>query len=204
MNHSIHQDTALFMVYAIHNFQAENPDELSFSAGEAIQVTEKDDQYGDGWPNLKIQPNYAITSSSPQLIMNETLSQVQHAIYQLHLPSPSTNSFPSHSSHPTNSNSSLHSPSKSNQVQPSEDEDEMTSLSIKSPTDWNLSNTNPTQARDLLAQKAKTESQNQSKVMQKLQSLSDQPLHLRTSISTQDFDEMELSEKSDDEDQNQF
>ncbi|MBW0520971.1 hypothetical protein O181_060686 [Austropuccinia psidii MF-1] len=226
MNPSIHQDNVLTVVYAVHDFQAENPDELSFSAGEAIQVTEKDDQYGDGWwqgrnlkgdfglfpqaytvsvlPNLKSQPNSAVTSSPPQLIMNETLSQVQNAIDQLHLPSPTTNSFPSHSSHPTNSNSSSRSPSKSNQFQPSEDEDEITSPSIKSPTDWNLSNTNPTQARALLAQKAKTQSQNQSKVMQKLQSVSDQPLHLRASISTQDFDEIELSEESDDEDQNQF
>ncbi|MBW0473618.1 hypothetical protein O181_013333 [Austropuccinia psidii MF-1] len=161
------------MVYAIHNFQAKNPDEMSFSAGVAIQVTKKDDQYGDGW-------------------------------WQLHLPSPTANSFPLHYSHPINSNSSSRSPSKSNQFQPSKDEDKMTSPSIKSPTDWNLSNTNPTQARAFLAQKAKTQSQNQSKVTQKLQSVSDHPLHLRASIRTQDFDEIELSEESDDEDQNQF
>ncbi|MBW0513127.1 hypothetical protein O181_052842 [Austropuccinia psidii MF-1] len=151
MNHSIHQDTALFMVYAIHNFQAENPDKLSFSASGAIQVTNKDDQYSDGWwqgrnlkgdfglfpeaytmsvlPSLQSQPNSSVTSSPSQLIMNETLSQVQNAINKLNIPSPTTNSFPSHSSHPTNSNSSSCSPSKSNQFQPSKDEDEITSLS---------------------------------------------------------------------------
>ncbi|EHS62613.1 uncharacterized protein PGTG_22588 [Puccinia graminis f. sp. tritici CRL 75-36-700-3] len=37
------------IVYAIHHFQAENPDELSFSAGKPIEVTEKNDLYGDGW-----------------------------------------------------------------------------------------------------------------------------------------------------------
>ncbi|MBW0533119.1 hypothetical protein O181_072834 [Austropuccinia psidii MF-1] len=133
-------DNVLTVIYAVHDFQAKNQDKLSFLAGEAIQVTKKDDQYGDGWwqghnlkgdfglfpqaytisvlPNLKSQPNSAITSSPPQLIMNETLSEVQHAIDQLHLPSPTTNSFPSHSSHPTNSNSSLRSPSKSNQSLP--------------------------------------------------------------------------------------
>ncbi|KAI5476458.1 hypothetical protein MNV49_007705 [Pseudohyphozyma bogoriensis] len=35
--------------YALHDFVAENPDELSFSAGELIVILERDDQYGDGW-----------------------------------------------------------------------------------------------------------------------------------------------------------
>lgn len=39
----------LAVVYAVHDFDAENPDELSFKAGERILVTEKDDQYQDGW-----------------------------------------------------------------------------------------------------------------------------------------------------------
>ena len=39
----------LVVVYAVHDFDAENPDELSFKAGERILVTEKDDQYQDGW-----------------------------------------------------------------------------------------------------------------------------------------------------------
>ncbi|KAF7728370.1 polar growth protein [Apophysomyces ossiformis] len=36
-------------VYAIHNFEAENDDEISFSAGEPVIVLEKDEGYGDGW-----------------------------------------------------------------------------------------------------------------------------------------------------------
>lgn len=36
-------------VYALHDFDAENPDEVSFKAGETIIVVEKDDAYGDGW-----------------------------------------------------------------------------------------------------------------------------------------------------------
>ncbi|GAA6039658.1 hypothetical protein JCM8097_002239 [Rhodosporidiobolus ruineniae] len=36
-------------VWALHDFEAENEDELSFRAGERIVVLERDDQYGDGW-----------------------------------------------------------------------------------------------------------------------------------------------------------
>ncbi|GAA5911366.1 hypothetical protein JCM6882_002357 [Rhodosporidiobolus microsporus] len=36
-------------VWALHSFEAENEDELSFEAGERIVVLERDDQYGDGW-----------------------------------------------------------------------------------------------------------------------------------------------------------
>ncbi|WFD26266.1 hypothetical protein MNAN1_001243 [Malassezia nana] len=36
-------------VYALYNFDAENPDEVSFRVGERVRVIEKDDAYGDGW-----------------------------------------------------------------------------------------------------------------------------------------------------------
>ncbi|KAF5387907.1 hypothetical protein D9615_000812 [Tricholomella constricta] len=36
-------------VYALHDFQPEHEDEVSFHAGERIEVLEKDDLYGDGW-----------------------------------------------------------------------------------------------------------------------------------------------------------
>jgi len=36
-------------VYALHDFQPEHEDEVSFQAGERIEVIERDDQYGDGW-----------------------------------------------------------------------------------------------------------------------------------------------------------
>ncbi|WFD43024.1 hypothetical protein MPSI1_001675 [Malassezia psittaci] len=36
-------------VYALYNFDAENPDEVSFRVGEQIAIVEKDDAYGDGW-----------------------------------------------------------------------------------------------------------------------------------------------------------
>lgn len=36
-------------IYALHEFVAENPDEVSFKVGEVISVIEKDDTYGDGW-----------------------------------------------------------------------------------------------------------------------------------------------------------
>lgn len=37
------------IVYAIHNFEAENEDEINFSVGEPIVVLERDDKYMDGW-----------------------------------------------------------------------------------------------------------------------------------------------------------
>lgn len=37
------------IVYAVHNFEAENEDEINFSIGEAITVLEKDEKYLDGW-----------------------------------------------------------------------------------------------------------------------------------------------------------
>jgi hypothetical protein len=36
-------------VYALHDFLPEHEDEVSFHAGERIEVVEKDDEYGDGW-----------------------------------------------------------------------------------------------------------------------------------------------------------
>lgn len=36
-------------VYALYNFDAENPDEVSFRMGERVRVVEKDEAYGDGW-----------------------------------------------------------------------------------------------------------------------------------------------------------
>ena len=36
-------------VYALHDFLPENEDEVSFRAGDRIEVVEKDDMYGDGW-----------------------------------------------------------------------------------------------------------------------------------------------------------
>jgi hypothetical protein len=36
-------------VYALHDFVPENEDELTFKAGERIEVIERDDLYQDGW-----------------------------------------------------------------------------------------------------------------------------------------------------------
>ncbi|KAI8055602.1 uncharacterized protein B0P05DRAFT_560663, partial [Gilbertella persicaria] len=41
--------TSLEVVYAIHDFKAENEDELDFLMGEAIIVLQKDDGFDDGW-----------------------------------------------------------------------------------------------------------------------------------------------------------
>jgi hypothetical protein len=37
------------VVYAIHNFEAENPDEIAFRIGDPITVIEKDEKFLDGW-----------------------------------------------------------------------------------------------------------------------------------------------------------
>ncbi len=44
-------------VYALHDFIPENEDEVSFRAGERIEVVEKDDQYGDGWWQVRATNN---------------------------------------------------------------------------------------------------------------------------------------------------
>lgn len=36
-------------VYALFDFAPENPDEITFKAGDRIEVVEKDDTYSDGW-----------------------------------------------------------------------------------------------------------------------------------------------------------
>jgi hypothetical protein len=36
-------------VYARHDFIPEHDDEVSFHAGDRIEVLEKDEQYADGW-----------------------------------------------------------------------------------------------------------------------------------------------------------
>lgn len=41
------------IVYAIHNFEAENEDEINFLIGEPIMVLEKDEKYLDGWWQVK-------------------------------------------------------------------------------------------------------------------------------------------------------
>ncbi|TNY19260.1 hypothetical protein DMC30DRAFT_400941 [Rhodotorula diobovata] len=45
------------VVWALHTFEAENDDELAFAAGERIIVLERDDQYGDGW--FQVRPSSA-------------------------------------------------------------------------------------------------------------------------------------------------
>lgn len=44
-------------VYAIHSFEAENQDEIGFSAGEPIVVVEKDEGYNDGWWQVSLHSN---------------------------------------------------------------------------------------------------------------------------------------------------
>lgn len=44
-------------VYALHDFLPENDDEVTFKAGERVEVVEKDDAYGDGWWQVQYLPS---------------------------------------------------------------------------------------------------------------------------------------------------
>lgn len=44
----------MLVVKAIHTFTAEHGDELEFAAGEAIEVLEKDEAFGDGWWRVSV------------------------------------------------------------------------------------------------------------------------------------------------------
>ncbi|PLW23139.1 hypothetical protein PCANC_25600 [Puccinia coronata f. sp. avenae] len=204
------------IVYAIHDFQAENPDELSFSAGEAIEVTEKDDLYGDGWwqgrntkgqfglfpqaytiPTTSVLPTQQATSklsaNNPQPTMHETLYEVQNAIDQLHHPSPSTTSL--RPSSPNTPNTADQTPTK---ISEPDDDYEASQINLHS---------NPAQARALLAQKAQADSYNShAKVMERLKSASHhfQPSHrasLNSLVSIPGIGDMELSEESESEEE---
>ena len=45
-------------VYAVHDFLPEHEDEISFKAGERIEVLERDDLYGDGWWQVSLTAPY--------------------------------------------------------------------------------------------------------------------------------------------------
>lgn len=44
-------------VWAIHNFEAEADDEISFHIGEPIVILQKDELYQDGWWEVSNPPN---------------------------------------------------------------------------------------------------------------------------------------------------
>jgi len=46
---------AIEYVYALHDFEPQNDDEIAFVAGERIEVLEKDDAYGDGWWTVRFR-----------------------------------------------------------------------------------------------------------------------------------------------------
>lgn len=55
-------------VYARHDFVPEHDDEISFRAGERIEVVEKDEQYGDGW--------WKVCSRSPNQLAPSTRQRI--------------------------------------------------------------------------------------------------------------------------------
>lgn len=63
-------------VYALHDFAPEHEDEISFSAGDRIEVIEKDDMYGDGW--WQVRPSsFGLLMPSFQLFSQFSLRRLQ-------------------------------------------------------------------------------------------------------------------------------
>ncbi|KAI7870450.1 hypothetical protein BDF14DRAFT_1994002 [Spinellus fusiger] len=97
-------------VYAIHSFDAENDDEISFSIGEPVVVLQRDEGYGDGWwhgRNLQGQiglfpMNY--TEKNPSKPLHEKT-------FSPHLPTPSTSTSTSTSTKQSTESPALHSTS---------------------------------------------------------------------------------------------
>lgn len=54
------------VVYAIHNFEAENPDEIAFRIGDPITVIEKDEKFLDGWWQVRSTSVLPIHKSNKQ------------------------------------------------------------------------------------------------------------------------------------------
>lgn len=48
------------VVYVIHQFEAENEDEISLCIGDPVVVLERDDGFGDGWWKVRTKryPKY--------------------------------------------------------------------------------------------------------------------------------------------------
>ncbi|KAG8921979.1 polar growth protein, partial [Tulasnella sp. 417] len=79
-------------VWALHDFSPEHEDEISFRAGDRIEIVEKDDQYGDGWwqgraPDGQVglfpqaytttsPPGQQLSSGVPELRMPPTLDSL--------------------------------------------------------------------------------------------------------------------------------
>jgi hypothetical protein len=49
-------------VWALHEFQPEAEDEIPFRSGERIEVIEKDEEYGDGWWQVRFDQNIKFVS----------------------------------------------------------------------------------------------------------------------------------------------
>jgi len=101
-------------VYALYNFDAENPDEVSFRMGERVRIVEKDDAYGDGWyqgtnergetglfpfsyttydesaAQMMVTGARSSASAEPSAaepgVLHSTMNDIDHALSELHSP----------------------------------------------------------------------------------------------------------------------
>ena len=76
------------VVYAIHNFEVENDDEIAFSIGEPVIVLEGDDDFHDGWwqvSSLAI-PNRAMNSLTRRRAGSQCQRRGRPLSRQLHFP----------------------------------------------------------------------------------------------------------------------
>ncbi|ORX54021.1 PH-domain-containing protein [Hesseltinella vesiculosa] len=88
------------IVYAIHNFEAENEDEITFFAGEPIVVIEKDEKYLDGWWQGRDQRGHVglfpmnYTSPGLPVGVNGTMSSSTLSLGNFSDKAPATNRTP--------------------------------------------------------------------------------------------------------------
>jgi hypothetical protein len=79
---------AIEYVYALHDFEPQNDDEIDFVAGERIEVLEKDDAYGDGWWTVRLLILHAYMSGidlftrilipSPQFLLHAIPATIRY------------------------------------------------------------------------------------------------------------------------------
>ena len=65
-------------VWAIHNFEAEAEDEISFNIGEPIVVLQKDELYQDGWWEVRAKKNLHGCHSHSRGTITEPLCNLAH------------------------------------------------------------------------------------------------------------------------------
>ncbi|KAH8919480.1 hypothetical protein BT69DRAFT_1322090 [Atractiella rhizophila] len=169
--------SGVIYVFARHDFEAENPDELSFKAGERIRVIEKDEVYQDGWwqgenalgafgifpgsytseepPEGYVPPSEPLRSTSSNGVMSSTLNEIDNHLSTLDSSSLSTSSSMQHRT--SGGGTTLHTIAEgpdddTSSFRPDDEDADTESQAGSADEDETF---DPHKARELLAEKAK-------------------------------------------------